>query len=309
MKKIIFLAIIPLIFLIGITLYLPTAQAQVLPKLVTDDPKYFEAHGYGLAILEYNEWPTTPYDYLKESFPVLTPLAQLNSGILPFDIQCKNNLELMVKPTEESSACVNPNSVMKLTERNWIHVLEPAVALVAAGSELEDEESGSKTEGSNAETIKIQSYPLDDQRAMSYVVTFSGGILSVEQMEPIHTISKFQHLSKLTDSTILLSDDTTYRPQFALEALPSLDKRVYYGMIQDWIKDGLKAQNFDVRVDILAGNGQTIQSWVYTNCILVDYLTYLSENLVVFSFHEKFEPEIRERASYECGDFGIEVPE
>jgi len=308
MKKIILIAIIPLILSIGISLYLPTASAQVLPKLVTDDPKYFEAHGYGLAILEYNGWPTTPYDYLKENLPVLSPLAQLNSGVSPFDIQCKNNLELMVKPSKESSGCVNPNSVMKLIERNWMHVFDPAVAL-AVGAELEDEESDLETEESGSETLKKQSYPSDDQRAMSYVVTFSGGTLIVEEMEPIYTISKFKHLSKITGDTILLPDKTTDRPQFALEALPSLDKKPYYAMIKNWIIGSPLETNFDVRVDILAGNGQTIQSWVYTNCALVDYYTYLSENLVVFSFHEKFEPEIRERASYDCGNLVFEVPE
>lgn len=306
-KTLIFL--IPLILSVGISIYLPSANAQVLPKLVTDDPKYFEAHGYGLAILEYNGWPTTPYDYLKENLPVLSPLAQLNSGVSPFDIQCKNGLELMVKPSEESVGCVNQNSVMKLVQRNWMHVFDPVLALAAAGTELEDEESDLETEESGSEMLTTQSYPSDDQRAMSYVVTFSGGILTVEEMEPITTISKFQHVSKITDDTIFFDDDTTYRPQFALEALPSLDKKPYYNMIQDWIKDGFQAKNFDVRVDILAGNGQTIQSWVYTNCAVVDYYTYLSENLVVFSFHEKFEPEIRERASYDCGNLVFEVPE
>ena len=305
-KTLIFL--FPLILSVGISIYLPTANAQVLPKLVTDNPEFFEPNGYGLAILQYNGWPTTPYDYLKENLPILTPLAQLNSGVSPFDIQCKNNLELMIKPSKESSGCVNPNSVMKLIERNWMHVFDPAVAL-AVGAELEGEESNLETEESGSETLKKQSYPSDDQRAMSYVVTFSGGTLIAEEMEPIYTISKFKHLTKVTGDTILLPDGTTDRPQFALEALPSLDKKPYYAMIQNWIKASPLETNFDVRVDILAGNGQIIQSWVYTNCALVDYYTYLSENLVVFAFHEKFEPEIRERASFDCGNLVFEVPE
>jgi hypothetical protein len=152
MKKTL-LFLIPLILSVGISIYLPTASAQVLPKLVTDNPEFFESNGYGLAILQYNGWPTTPYDYLKENLPILTPLAQLNSGVSPFDIRCKNNLELMVKPSKESSGCVNPNSVMKLIERNWMHVFDPAVAL-AVGAELEGEESDLETEESGSETLK-----------------------------------------------------------------------------------------------------------------------------------------------------------
>ena len=299
--------IIPLILSIVISVYLPTANAQILPQLVTDNPKYFEPNGYGLAILEYNEWPTTPYDYLKNSI-VLSPLAQLNIGILPFDISCKSGLELVVKPSKESSACVTPSSVLKLIERNWMHVFDPAVALAAA-EVATDVESELESEESSSETIQRQSYPSDEQRAMSYVVTFSGASLVPEESEPLYTFSKFRHISKITDKTLILSEKASDRPQFLLEALPSLDKKVYYRMLADWINNSPKARAFDVKIDIVAGNGETIQSWVYRNCNLIDYNTYLLENLVVFSFHQKFESEIREQASYECAGFTVEVPE
>jgi len=304
-----FIAIIPLILSIGISIYLPSASAQLFPQLVTDNPQYFEANGYGLAILEYNEWPTTPYDYLKENLPIFTPLVQLNSGILPFDVQCKVGLELMVKPSKESAACVNTNSVMKLIERNWMHVFEPAVALATAGAELA-EESELETEESSSETIQRQSYPSDEQRAMSYVVTFSGGFLTPEQSEPLYTFSKFKHVSKITPDSVVLPEDITDTPQLILEALPSLDKKPYYRMIQGLIEGTTSfGEEFNVRVDIVAGNGETIQSWVYADCKLVDYYTYLLESLGVFAFHQQFEPEIRELAGYECAGFVIEVPE
>jgi len=305
--KIVF-ALIPLILSIGISMYLPNADAQILPKLVTEDPKYFEPNGYGLAILEYNEWPITPYDYLKANLPVLTPLAQLNIGILPFDIQCKSGLELVVKSSKESSACVTPSSVLKFIERNWMHVFDPAIALAAA-EVASSEEPELEPEETSSETIQRQSYPSDEQRAMSYVVTFSGASLVLEEMEPLYTFAKFRHISKITDRTLILPEKTSDRPQFILEALPSLDKKVYYRMLSDWINNSPEARAFDVRIDIVAGNGETIQSWVYRDCSLIDYNTYLLENLVVFSFHQKFEPEIREQASYECAGFGIEVPE
>jgi len=281
-------------------MYTPSVNAQVLPHLVTENPKYYEPAGLGLAILQYNEWSLTPYDYLKENFS-LTPIAQLSMGILPFDIQCNSGLELVIKPSKESAACVNSDSVLKFVERNWIHVFEPAVAF-AASEELTSEESSSQI-------ITKQKIPSDLQRAMSYVVTFSDASLTVEESQPIYTISKFRHISKITDSTIILPKSASDKPQFILEALPSLDKKAYYRMITDWINDNPSARLFDVKIDILAGNSETIQSWVYEKCRLVDYNTFLSENLVVFSFHPKFESEIREKSSFECNTFDVEVPD
>ncbi len=284
--KIIIFALIPLILSIGISISLPRADAQILPQLVTDDPKYFEPNGYGLAILEYNEWPTTPYDYLKETLPMLTPLAQLKMGILPFDIQCKSGLELVVKPSRESAACVNPSSILKLIEINWMHVFDPAVSLAAA-EVASSEESELETEETSSETIQRQSYPSDEQRAMSYVVTFSGASLVSEEMEPLFTFSKFRHISKITDETLILSEKASDRPQFILEALPSLDKKVYYRMLSDWINNSPEARAFDVKIDIVAGNGETIQSWIYKNCSLIDYNTYLLEKLGSFCISSK----------------------
>ena len=62
-------------------------------------------------------------------------------------------------------------------------------------------------------------------------------------------------------------------------------------------------------MDIVAGNTEILQSWVYIDCSLIDYHTFLLENLAVFTFYQEFEPEIREKASYECAGFTIEVPE
>ena len=299
MKLIIF-ALIPIILSVGISMYIPTTYAQVLPHLVTENPKYYEPNGLGLQILQYNEWSTAPYDYLKETLS-LTPVAQLNMGILPFDIQCDSGLELVVKPSRESAACVTSTSVLKLVERNWLHIFDPVVALAAAEVATSGE--------SSSETITKQQTPSDAQRAMTYVVTFSGASLTVEESQPLYTISKFRHISKTTDNTIILPKSASDRPQFILEALPSLDKKVYYRMISDWINNDPKARLLDVKIDIVAGNGETIQSWVYEECRLVDYYTFLSENLVVFTFHDKFESEIREKSSFHCITFDVEVPE
>ena len=48
-----------------------------------------------------------------------SPLKQLESGISPEDIECKEGLELIFKSTNGSPACVKPQTAEKLVERGW----------------------------------------------------------------------------------------------------------------------------------------------------------------------------------------------
>jgi len=48
-----------------------------------------------------------------------TPRHQIQVGILPNEIQCKDGLELIVKSTDGSPACVKPLTAEKLVERGW----------------------------------------------------------------------------------------------------------------------------------------------------------------------------------------------
>ena len=49
----------------------------------------------------------------------LAPLKQLNSGILPLDIECKKELILIFKISDGSPACVKPETKEKLIDRGW----------------------------------------------------------------------------------------------------------------------------------------------------------------------------------------------
>jgi len=50
---------------------------------------------------------------------VLSPLKQIAGGILPYEIECKEGLELIFKSTDGSPACVKPKTAEKLIERGW----------------------------------------------------------------------------------------------------------------------------------------------------------------------------------------------
>ena len=50
---------------------------------------------------------------------ILSPRKQVAQGIAPEDVICKEGLELVFKSTNNSPACVNPQTVDKLIERGW----------------------------------------------------------------------------------------------------------------------------------------------------------------------------------------------
>lgn len=51
---------------------------------------------------------------------MLPPLKQIANGVLPKDIVCKENYELIFKITNNSPACVTLKTAEKLLERGWI---------------------------------------------------------------------------------------------------------------------------------------------------------------------------------------------
>jgi hypothetical protein len=50
---------------------------------------------------------------------VLPPLQQLKSGITIDKIQCRENLQLVIKTSNENPICVKPATKEKLIERGW----------------------------------------------------------------------------------------------------------------------------------------------------------------------------------------------
>jgi len=48
-----------------------------------------------------------------------TPKQQTSVGILPSDVECKKDLVLIFKATNNSPACVKPESIPKLIDRGW----------------------------------------------------------------------------------------------------------------------------------------------------------------------------------------------
>jgi hypothetical protein len=50
---------------------------------------------------------------------ILPPLKQISAGIIPENVTCKDNYELIFKSVDNSPACVQPLTAQKLIERGW----------------------------------------------------------------------------------------------------------------------------------------------------------------------------------------------
>ena len=56
------------------------------------------------------------------NYSYLAPLKQVEKGILPTDVLCKEGMELVFKKTNGNPICLSPNTVEKLIERNWLNL-------------------------------------------------------------------------------------------------------------------------------------------------------------------------------------------
>src|SRR6267143_587332 len=51
---------------------------------------------------------------------LMSPLKQFKSGIAVYDVKCKQGLLLVIKKSDNSPACVKPQTAHKLAERGWV---------------------------------------------------------------------------------------------------------------------------------------------------------------------------------------------
>lgn len=67
----------------------------------------------GLAIISSNV-------YAQQAGVLLSPLKQIQSGVLPQDVKCKANFVLIINSKNNLPACVKPTTEPRLLERGWI---------------------------------------------------------------------------------------------------------------------------------------------------------------------------------------------
>jgi len=66
---------------------------------------------------------------------------------------------------------------------------------------------------------------------------------------------------------------------------------------------------FNVDVDVLAGNGDILLTWVFTDCRPTAFGTYLQDVTFIYQYADQQRAEIRDRAMFECAGADLRVPE
>jgi hypothetical protein len=94
-----------------------------------------------------------------------------------------------------------------------------------------------------------------------------------------------------------------------IESLPGKDKDAYYeNVIQRYVNPGKIPELFSAQVDVVTGDGDILQSWIYNKCELSSYTPYLVDSLSIIKFQFDNTPEIRGQSIFECNGFEF-VPE
>jgi len=150
----------------------------------------------------------------------------------------------------------------------------------------------------------------DDERAQSFVVTFSDGLIN--RPFTIDTFVKFEATSSESKDSELYSIPLykfTDTPEFLLESLPSHDKRDMYVGIENWMRRGSASLTpFDVDIDVISGDGRIIQTWAYKNCEPTAYGTFVQDLIFFYQFVDQDKSEIRDRVTFTCTGLQLLVP-
>ena len=160
------------------------------------------------------------------------------------------------------------------------------------------------------EVTAAQTPLTDDERAQYFVVTFDDGL--IEEPLTIDTFIKFEATSSQTKQSEFLATFPIYKfgdeAEFLLESMPSIDKQKMYIGINNWMERGSSLTPFDVRIDVMSGDGRVIQTWHYDDCKPTAYGTFLQDVIFLYQFVDQDKSEIRERVTFTCAGIDLEVP-
>jgi len=160
------------------------------------------------------------------------------------------------------------------------------------------------------EVVAAQTSLSDDERAQSFVVHFSDGL--IKEPFTIDTFVKFAATSSQSFGDEFFSTLLIYEfgddPEFLLESLPSVDKQDFYRGIDRWMTKSAPVTPFDVDIDVVSGDGRIIQTWKYKTCEPTAYGTFIQEVVFIYQFIDQDKSEIRERVTFSCNGIELEVP-
>jgi len=160
------------------------------------------------------------------------------------------------------------------------------------------------------EVIAAQTALSDGERAQSFVVHFSDGL--IQKPLTIDTFVKFEATSSQSQEGEFLATFPIYifddKPEFLLESMPSADKQDMYKGIDRWMRGGSPVVPFDVSIDVLSGDGQIILTWEYTKCEPTAFGTFVQDLIFYYQYVDQDKAEIRERVIFSCAGVHLALP-
>ena len=150
----------------------------------------------------------------------------------------------------------------------------------------------------------------DADRAQSLVVRISGGPIKEEV-----SFMTFSLFTTISSRDVSLIDASVYKfgekPQFMISGLPSKDKTLLYEAIDKEFfakTTSPTVSRFDVNIDILAGDGSLIQTWIYKKCLITAYGTFFQDVTNFYPFSGQEGGEFREKILFECSGVRLGTP-
>ena len=152
-------------------------------------------------------------------------------------------------------------------------------------------------------TRPIDFIPEDKDRAMAFTVELSGG--EFQRPFVIHSFDDFEFTEKERASPAPYSHEQ-FEYGLELGSLPSKDKKEFYKLVNEYYSFGKDPEPFDVKVDILTGDGTILQTWDYAKCDIENYKTFLFDNLLFYKGHGGRGSEIRDNTVFDCVGFAVD---
>jgi hypothetical protein len=325
LKNKILFAIIPLILSIGIVSVLPFVDADVSPDTLCREGYVvvhrFQQNDYACMSMELaKSWEAVKTGQIVNSEPIkqssppqisedsqttsMSDNPQMMEKPSAKQLKCDAGLNLVINGMDGSTACVRPSSVQKLIESGWISIGPVPVQEQKQEHETEPISSEPKV------TTHLDFLPDDNDRAMYFVARFSEGLIAYTEVIK----SSFVKFVPFEEYSFQIKPENPLPKQppfkFLLETLPSKDNIGYYRAIDDYFQiDSALFKEFDVSIDVVSGDGTTLQTWEYRNCDLEDFSIYLQDNVLFDRFLGNAGPEIRERSIFHCTGFSLVAPE
>ncbi len=100
-----------------------------------------------------------------------------------------------------------------------------------------------------------------------------------------------------------------YNFGFFIEASPDKDKTKLYDFLARYVNPGKQPEPIDVDVEILTGDERVLETLQYRSCTAIDFDWYTQDLSFLYQITNEIQQEIREKYTFYCDGYTIDVPE